>query len=90
MVNVTFNNFLHVVHHRKGQYQAMQGILFTLLKLVAAYPARGTGLPHGDLRLSAAPRLPEQARAGSALLPERAVELQQGSVVLQALLGKCC
>ncbi len=80
-----------MVHHSKGcEYQAMQGMLFTLLTLVAAYPAHGNGLPHGVLRLSAAPRLPEQARARSALLPKRAVELQQGSVVLQALLGKCC
>ena len=90
MANSTFNIFLHMVHHSKGQHQAMQGMLFTLLKLVAAYQAHGTGLSRGVLRLSAAPRLPEQARAGSALLPERAEELQQGSVVLQALLGKCC
>ena len=79
-----------MMHHSMGQYQAMQGMLFTLLTLVAAYPAHGNGLPHGALQLSAEPRLPEQTRAGSALLPERAVELQQGSVVLQALLGRCC
>jgi len=90
MANSTFNSLLHMVHHSKGQYQAMQGVFFILLKLVAAYPAHGNGLPHGALRLSAEPRLPEQARARSALLPKRAVELQQGSVVLQALLGKCC
>ncbi len=78
------------MHHSKGQSQVMQGMLFTLLTLVAAYPAHGNGLSHGVLPLSAEPRLPEQAHAGSALLPERAVELQQGSVVLPALLGKCC